>query len=625
MPNGFFGKILWVDLSKETFKEEDLPEKVYRQYLGGYGLAAKLIYEHMPAKMDPLSSEAILGFFPGLFTGTVAPLTGRYMVVGKSPLTGTWGDSNSGGFFGPEIKKCGYDGILIKGMAEVPKYICIKDNEKQIMDASDLWGLDAVETEDKLKEKHGNVRTASIGQAGEKISLISGIVNDKGRIAARSGLGALMGSKKLKALVLKGSKSVSLANKDDLMKYTKEYNDVISASKVGAIFMWKTLGTSWLNVTSGVIGDTPIKNWTGNTTEDFPVDKLEKISGEEISKYKIKDYGCFSCPVQCGAIMKVPELGLEETHLPEYETCASFGHLLLNNDLKSLFALNDKCNRAGIDTISVGGTVALAIECFENGLITKNDTNGLELTWGNSEAIIRLVDMMINREGIGDVLADGSKIASEKIGRGSEQYAIHSMGQDLPMHDPKFYKDLGLTYAFDPTPGRHTAANLDMTSAGPLSTNTFIDGFILPKRWKRPGENRSKALRMIHGFSQSSNCLGLCITTHHFIKYPIVELIKAIVGWDLTIEEVIETGIRIQTLRQAFTIREGVILAKNSLPGRAIGEPPFESGPHKGKTIDYKGEYKRYCEKMGWNPKNGYPLKETLSALDLDFVMQDLY
>ena len=208
MPNGYMGKILWVNLSDGTFKEEELPEDIYRQYIGGYGLATKLIYENMPAKTDPLGADAIFGFFPGLLTGTVAPLSGRFMVAGKSPLTGGWGDSNCGGYFGPEIKKCGYDAILIKGKSDSPKYITIIDDQKQILDASDLWGLDCVQTEEKLEQQYGKIQVASIGQSGEKLSLISGIVNDKARIAGRSGFGAVMGSKKLKAIVLKGNKKI---------------------------------------------------------------------------------------------------------------------------------------------------------------------------------------------------------------------------------------------------------------------------------------------------------------------------------------------------------------------------------------------------------------------------------
>ena len=625
MSNGFFGKILWVDLSEETFKEENLPEEINRQYIGGYGLAAKIIYDNMPAKADPLGPDAILGFFPGLLTGTVAPLSGRYMVAGKSPLTGTWGDANSGGFFGPEIKKCGYDGILFKGIASSPKYIAIIDDKKQILDASDLWGLDCVETEEKLESKHGKVQVASIGQAGEKLSLISGVINDKGRAAGRSGMGAVMGSKKLKAIVLKGNKKIPLVNKDALLKYTKEYNEAITNASSGLLMAFKAYGTTAGNVLMGNSGDTPIKNWGGSASEDFPVNKLNNISPMALDKFKQKAYGCFSCPVRCGAIMKVSEVGIEETHRPEYETCASFGPLILNEDLMSIFTLNEMCNRACLDTISAGATVAFAIECYENGLINKDDTGGLELTWGNSKAVIELLKMIINREGIGDILANGCKIASEKIGKGSEKYAITSMGQELGMHDAKYYRSLGMSFAFDPTPGRHTTASLDMVGGGPIAKGGLIEGFILPRKFKRPGNDRNEAHKMIASIVQVTSSLGLCYFSSMFRRYPIFELIKAIVGWDMTIDEMIKTGLRIQTLRQAFTLREGVDIISNKLPGRVVGDPPFETGPHKDKTIDYQSEYKGYCEKMGWNPENGYPLKETLNDLDLDFVIKDFY
>ncbi|MFW9873239.1 MAG: aldehyde ferredoxin oxidoreductase family protein [Candidatus Thorarchaeota archaeon] len=625
MVNGFFGKILWIDLSEDSFKEESLPEETYRQYIGGYGLAVKIIYDKMPKGADPLGPESILGFFPGLLTGTVAPLSGRYMIAGKSPLTRTWGDANSGGFFGPEIKKCGYDGILIKGIAKTPKYIRIIDDEIKILDASEVWGLDAIETEVKLKEIHGKVQVACIGQSSEKLSLISGIVNDKGRIAARSGFGATMGSKKLKAIVLKGNRKISLSDQKSFRSHTIDYNNKIAAASGGITKIFKMYGTTAGNVYSGSSGDTPVKNWAGYSQEDFPTERLNKISAGEIDKYKQKDYGCFSCPVRCGAIMKIPELNIKETHRPEYETCAAFGPLLLNDDLMTIFTLNELCNRAGLDSISTGGTVAFAIECYENGLINKDDTDGLELTWGNSANIIKLVEKMINREGFGDILADGCKKASEKIGKGSEKYAITSMGQELGMHDSKFMSSLGLAFAFDPTPGRHTTSNIDMLVMGPVGKNEFIEGFILPKDFRKMGDERFEAHKLVNALSQFSNSLGLCLFSSMFSKYPLLELIKAATGWDISIEELIKIGQRIQTLRQAFTIREGVILAENELPGRAFGDPPFEIGPHKGKTIDYKSDYRGFCEKMGWNTENGYPLKDTLINLNLELVIKDLY
>ena len=613
MTNGYMGKILWVNLSDNTFDEEDVSEDLYRKFLGGYGLAAKFIYDNLPKNADPLGEEAILAFFPGLLTGSTAPLTGRYMVAAKSPLTGTWGDSHCGGFFGPEIKRCGYDGILIKGMADNPKIISIIGDEKKIEDASPYWGLDAVETEEKLNEAYSGAKIATIGTAGEKISLISGIVNDKGRIAARSGLGAVMGSKKLKALILKGNKTIEFADKATMTQLTKEYNEGIREAERGSIQLWRDLGTPWMNDIVAKTGDAPIKNWGGTHADDFPDENLNKITADKFEEYKDKKFGCFGCPVACGALLKVPELDIEETHRPEYETCGSFGHLLLNDDLLSLIKLNDLCNRAAMDTISAGHTLAFATECFENGILGLDDTEGLRLTWGNAEAYIDLLKKMIDREGLGDILADGTKIASEKIGKGSEKYAIHSLGQELAMHSPKYYKSLGLQYAFDPTPGRHTTGTLDMMIGGPmLKKNGLFEGFQLPRKFKRPGEGRNEAFAVSSVLWQATSCMGLCQFAYFFQKYPLTELINAIVGWDITMDEIVETGKQIQTLRQAFTLREGIENAKNELPKRAIGG-------------NYKKQYEAYCEAIGWNPINGFPLEETLKDLDLEFIIKDFY
>jgi len=613
MSKGFFNKILWIDLTNETFEEQEISDEIIRQYIGGFGLGVKLLYDNLPAKVDPLGPEAILGIFPGLLTSTVAPFTGRFMVVGKSPLTGGWGDANCGGYFGPEIKKCGYDGILFKGKATTPKIVTIIDGQKEIVDASDLWGLDVVELEDKLKEKYGNIQAASIGQSGENLSLISGIVNDKGRLAARSGLGAVMGSKKLKALVLKGNKKIDLADKDTLVKLSQEYNKRLQNNNSPVTNLMRTMGTSGSITLHTMTTDTPIKNWDGTWKEDFPKDRWDKFDGEVFLKYKQKSYGCFSCPLLCGAICEVPELGIKETHRPEYETCATFGHLCLNDDLMSIFRVNDLCNRAGMDTISAGGTVAFAIECYENGILTKDETDGLELTWGNASAIIELTKKIINREGIGDLLADGVKIASEKIGKGSEKFAIHAGGQELAMHHPRVIKYIGSAYAFDPTPGKHTTAALDNYTGPLFQPNGLFEGFTYPRKFRRPGDDRKKAGRLLTGLWQSLNSLGFCYFVILQQKYPLTGLINAATGWDIDMEEIITTGLRIQTLRQAFNLREGVDTLKNKLPERALA---FD---------DYLEDYQGVIEEMGWNPDNGYPTKETLADLNLDFLIKDIY
>ncbi len=654
MATGFFGKILWINLTEEKFKEQTLSDKYYHQYLGGYGLAVKLIYDNMSAKIDPLSPESIFGFFPGLLTGTPAPFSGRYMVGGKSPLTNTWGDSNSGGTFGPEIKKCGYDAILFEGVANSPKYVSIIEDRKEILDASDIWGLDLIEAELKLKQKHNKfIKTAGIGKAAEKLSKISGIANDKGRIAARAGLGAIMGAKKLKALVLKGNKKIDIHNRDRFLELVKKYNEsstyqesskiirsilknvpnlakIIRRFRVGLKGppkmireIYKSFGTSVGNTISAETNDSPIKNWTGIGMYDFPFKNSKKLSAINIQKYKIRDYGCFSCPVQCGGLLKIPELNLEETYLPEYETCCAFGALLLNDDLFSIFEINDLCNRAAIDTISTGATIAFAIECYEKGILTIDDTNGLELTWGNSKDILKLVKMIINREGIGDILADGSYIAAKKIGKGSEKFTITSLGSEIAMHNPRVFPSLAFTYNYDPTPGRHTAASIDFINIGPI--NKFQKGFRLPKEWKKNEKKKQEGQKLVTSFHQVLNSVGLCLFSTLFGPYPFIDLINSFTGWNMTIDELITIGLRIQTLRQIFTLREGIDIANNKLPGRVTGHPPDKRGPTKDISVEYKEFYAGFCREMGWNSKNGFPLKETLKDLNLEFAIKDLY
>ncbi|MHA1584650.1 MAG: aldehyde ferredoxin oxidoreductase N-terminal domain-containing protein, partial [Promethearchaeota archaeon] len=396
MTYAYTGKILWVDLSSNKFTEENVPEDIYRKYLGGYGLGVYYIYKNIQPDCDPMGPENILGFVPGALTGSPAPLTGRFMVCGKSPLTGKglrsdgtmskggWGDSNCGGFFGPAIRRSGYDAIFIKGQSENPVYLVIDDNRKELVPAGELWGIDAVETEKKLKESLGKgYQVSCIGQAGENKSLIAGIVNDGGRIAARSGLGAVMGSKKLKAIALKGKTKVEFADRKALNEIIKPYNKRIKklmkpgivtgivkqVEKMGGIMrkigmkleanipiadrvmvqMYGTaaLGTpstTWVSVETG---DAPIKNFKGVGYKDYPKKQAWNVSGNKARTYMKKQYGCFGCPVRCGAILKYDDLEYEdkETHRPEYETMAAFGSMLLNPDLGTVIKCNEFLNR----------------------------------------------------------------------------------------------------------------------------------------------------------------------------------------------------------------------------------------------------------------------------------------
>ncbi len=652
MTFGYFGRVLLGDLSTGEIKEKNVPDEIYQNYLGGYGLGVKLIYDWTNKGYDPLGPDAILGVVPGLITGTAAPFSGRYMVCGKSPLTGGWGDSNAGGYFGPAIKKSGYDGIFIKGIATKPQYLLIAPEQIAFKDASVLWGLDAIETDLKLQKMYGReTKVVAIGQAGERKSLISGLVNDRGRIAARSGLGAVMGAKRLKAIAITKKQTVPVKDQKRLINIATEYNNYIhgkppkivqAIAKAGPAFakifrylkkpisgpaalvleIFKNYGTTSLIAMGPELGDSPIKNWSGIGYVDFPLATASKLQAKELIKYKIRPYGCAACPVQCGAILSAPNLGIQETHRPEYETGCMFGAMTLNGDLPSILKLNDMCNRAGIDTISTGSTVAFAIECFEKGILTKADTDGIELHWGDANAIIQLTEKIIKRQGIGDVLADGTKKAVDLIGNGCERYAMHAGGQELPGHQPRLYPSLAVSYATDPTPGRHTTASIDFTELGPI--RQYIPFLSIPQDHRKDPTKHAEAQSVMISLLPVVSSLGLCYFSQQFGRFPLLELLEATTGWKLDTADVLKIGLRIHTMRLAFSLREGINPYFVSLPGRVWGEIPDNIGPHKGKTIDYKGMARALYERLGWDPDTGIPTRKTLEAVGLGSIYADL-
>ena len=662
MPFGYMGKVLWVDLSTGKIWDEEIDERTYRDFLCGYGLGAKVVYDRQPAGADPLGPDAILGFTTGLLTDTGAPFIGRYMVVGKSPLTGTWGDSNSGGHFSPMLKRTGYDAVFVKGISETPVLLVINDGKAELMDASFVWGKDCVDTEDSIREKLGDPKyqVACIGPAGEKRSLISCIINNKGRAAGRSGLGAVMGSKKLKAIAVLGQQKTELANPDVFARLRKEYlerfkkkppfKDKASVDNIN--FMGKMVrrffllfatppatykelilryGTAGMTAYSAECGDSPVKNWAGSGYHDFPIGtRSHKISDETLLKYQEKKYFCASCPLGCGGTIRALEgkYSVAKSHKPEYETLAAFGTMCLNDDLESIIAANDICNRAGLDTISAGATIAFAIECYENGIITEDDTDGIKLKWGDADAIIRMTENLAARAGFGDVLADGVKRAAEKIGKGSEKYAIHAGGQELPMHDPRFDPTFGTAYEVEPTPGRHT-----------ISSDTYVMLMELHKKFKRvkPVKQVSlKSSKYNYGkagefqtinskFVQVANGAGVCMFALLVGEYPLFEWINAATGWNVNAEEALTIGERILTLRHSFNVREGVKPADTRIRHRAGGYPPLTKGPLANITLDLDKMASRYYAQLGWDYETGMPQKERLQALGLSDVIKELH
>ncbi len=645
----YTGKVLWVDLTQGTFTEEIIPDDTYRKYLGGIGLGAALLYREMAPKTDPLGPENILGFMAGLLNGTGSLFTGRWMAVGKSPLTGTWGDSNCGGTLAFAIKQCGYDGILVRGVSSKPVYLFIDDHGPQLRDASHLWGKDAVETEENLLMEHGGKKIpaiASIGQAGENLSWISGIVNDRGRLAARSGLGAVMGSKKLKAVVLVGSRRVGVSDPVRMrmlalkcvrairlpLKYVSSKMIALYGAFIGYLpFGFKQPGLLFAGVLAkwGTIGnfpalvgmgDTPFKNWTG-TQRDLPhVNRA--IDPDRYLKTEKRKYHCRGCPLGCGGL--VEHAGAEQlSHKPEYETSTAFTSMLLNDDLDLVYEINETLNRTGMDSISAGGTIAYAMECYDKGWITKKDTGGIELTWGNVAAIRKVLDQMIKREGFGALLTDGTRKAAEALGSHTKEAAIQAGGQEIAFHDPRLDPGMALHASVDPTPGRHTTGAqlyVDMyhlwTRIPGLPASKLFSG--KSTRYS-PDHDRTISAVSVSNFTQFYNSVGACYTGMLIgvDRVPIFEWVNAATGWNLTPAEYLKIGQRIQTLRQMFNIREGIDPHDLKISRRLIGEPPLDSGPNKDVKYDLTALMKAYWQEIGWDPETGIPTRETLQSLDL--------
>jgi aldehyde:ferredoxin oxidoreductase len=522
--------------------------------------------------------------------------------------------------------------------------LCIHERKVELRDATGIWGKDTKETEAILKRDSGcrMPRIACIGQAGENLSLISGIANDGGRMAARSGLGAVMGSKNLKAVVLDGTQRIRSHDPVEIKRLSKKCNENIQfmppfppafvLAYMGAILkampaqpstetlffntvyklMLQKWGTASLNQILIEIGDSPIKNWKGSN-EDFGQDHSEKLNPDVFSDCVIVKYHCYACPLGCGGICRRPGVS-GETHKPEYETVLALGGLCLNDDADSIFRMNETLNRAGMDTISAGGTVAFAIECFEKGILTLRDTDGLELTWGNSAAIEALIDRMIHRQGIGDLLADGVRVASRRIGKGSSAYAIHAGGQELAMHDGRYDPGFALHNCVEATPGRHTIGSqmyYELFQLWEKVPDLPEPGLIYMKRSKYvPDREKAMAAAACSKYMNVINGAGACLygALMGTEDFPLFGWLNATTGWQLSPHDYLEIGARIQDLKQQFNIKQGIKPTDIKVTDRAIGRPPLTAGANRGRNVPLEKMVRDYWEMLGWDPKTGTPL-----------------
>ena len=612
------GKILNVDLTTGSAEAEELPDQFYKDYLGGYGMGARILFDRIPAGADALGPDNVLGLVPGLMTGT--PIFGnRFQAVCKSPSTGGWGDANCGGDFGPYLKFAGWDGIFMSGASDKPVFILVDDGKVTIEDASKYWGMGAIEVEKAFKEEYGKkTSVACIGPSGENLSLLSGICNDHGRLAARSGVGAVMGSKKVKAVVVKSTRVMIQQHDKEARAMMKVSLDDFSAPLRD---FFRTFGTTGITANSAHSGDSPVQNWGGVGVDVFQ--DVDGLQGPVVNELMEKHYACWHCPLACGAESvessnpKYPYP--RHTHRPEYETMASFGTMNLSNNLDMLIYANHLCNEYGLDTIGAGGAISFAIECFENGLITKEDTDGLELNWSNDEAIIELLHQMGKREGFGDVIADGVAVAAKKLGPESEAYAMHVGGQELPMHDPKLQPEFHTTYRLDPTPARHTQYEGNSRFGGPEYPPTPESSTDYENR----GEHHKGASEYMHVINASGMCQFIMMPapTDRFPQW-----VNKVTGWDITGEDLQTAGERIANLRMAFTVREGDNPKQRFVPDRTWGggDTQQQTGPLAGVTVDIEMLENDFLNACDWDTATCMPSRDKLESLGLKDVADAL-
>jgi aldehyde:ferredoxin oxidoreductase len=622
MPNGYNGKILRVDLDRESITVEELHETLYSRYLGGGTLALHYLLNELKPKSDPLGPENILVFAGSVISGTPATGLSRFSVAAKSPLTNAFGEAEAGGWWIPELKFAGYDAIVIKGKAPRPVYLWIHDGEAEIRDARQLWGKFSKETQEEIRKELGDerIRIASIGPAGEKLVKVACILNELKHANGRTGLGAVMGSKNLKAVAVRGKKKMEVADEESVKRLSKWLKDTYEEP----YFSIGNLGTARVTVMLSEQGILPTSNFREGSFEG-----AEAISGETMSKTILARRGtCYGCFVRCKREVQVTEpYSVDPIYGgPEYETLAAFGSMCGIDDLKAISWANQLCNAYGLDTISTGSLISFAMECSEKGLLKKGDTEGMELRFGNVEAMVRMVEMIGKREGLGDILADGICSAAQKFGKGADRLAMHVKGMPLPFHEPRGKVGVGLGYAVSPTGPDHMEFPHDpfwATEAGIALLRPL--GILEPVDVLDLGPKKVRVFIYLQQYFDLLNSLGICMFTakpfgpHTFTE--IVDYVKAVTGWQTSLFDLLKVGERHANMARIFNLREGFTSKDDTLPDRLFN--PMEGGTLKGKKIDkeqFSKAVETYYQMMGWDPETGVPEKEKLAELDLDWL-----
>ncbi|MEM0077597.1 MAG: aldehyde ferredoxin oxidoreductase family protein [Thermoplasmata archaeon] len=599
MVGGYVGKVLRVNLSTEKIAVEDLNLDWARKYIGGRGLATKYYIETTKnPKIDPLDEKNALIFATGPLTGTPAPSASRYMVVTKGFLNGAIASSNSGGFFGPELKFAGFDMVIIEGKAKSPKYLYINNGKAEIRDAKHLWGKDTHETTDMLKNelKDEKLEVACIGPAGENLVRFAAVINDKHRAAGRTGVGAVMGSKKLKAIAVRGSGKVTIAKKDEFTNILKDKLKKIKENPVTSQGL-PTYGTAVLVNIINSQGLYPTKNFQYGQWEH-----ANELSGESMAeKYLIKNKACFACPIACGRVTKLDNLDSEG---PEYESLWSMSANLDISNFEKIIEANYYCDKYGIDTISYGGTLAAAMELYEKGLINKKELDGIELKWGNSDALVKFPELIAHRTGFGNKLAEGSYRLAESYGH--PEISMTAKGQELPAYDPRGAYGHALEYATSNRGGCHVRGY--MISPEILGIPEKLDPLKV--------EGKGAYTKMFQDLTAVIDSSGLCLFTSFALGADdYKDLLNVVTGFDYSVEEMMLAGERIWNLERVYDLQAGFSGKDDTLPPRLLKEPmPY--GPNKGSVVPLDKLLKEYYMARGWDEK-GVPSQEKLKSLQL--------
>ena len=618
MSYGFHNKILRVNLSTGETSVEQPGEDFYRTYFGGWGLIAYYLLKEVKPGADPLGPENLLIFAPGVVTGAPVGGSGRNAVGGKSPLTGGFGEADVGGFWGAELKRAGWDAIIVTGQSDKPVYLWIKDEQVELRDASQLWGQPTADVEALLKAELGDtrIRVAQCGIGGENLVRYACVINDINRAAGRTGLGAVMGSKKLRAVAVRGSGRVELADRDKLNSVAQWLRDNWEDESYGLYLNGTGNGLKGLHEDGGL----PTRNFQEGSFEG-----ALKITGATMTETILTERdNCFACPISCKR--KVKASGRYEVDPiyggPEYETLGSLGSCCGIDDLEAIAYGNQLCNAYGIDTISAGVTIAWAMECFERGLLTTEDTGGIELTFGNAEAMVSLIEDIAHRRGFGDLLAEGCVQAAQEVGRGTETYCMHVKGQEIPMHEPRIKFALDLGYATSPTGADHVHNIHDVgyDSEGKGMDNVRSLGILQPLPISDLSSDKVRLTKYHIDWQVFLNSVGQCM----FMPFDFVQIrdmVQGITGWNSSVFELLNVGERALAMARVFNYLQG-ITGKDDVPPWRFSTK-FEKGPAEGVEVpadQIARAIDLYFEMRGWDKETGAPTAGRLHELGIGWV-----